>query len=94
MILKTGYKICRKIELCSGGYIFNFIDDKIYASTNFISKDCIIDDSYKIAEVSVNVDNEVEILTIISKEDLESYNLNIFGVPFIQKGFSRSLIVE
>lgn len=93
MVLNTGYKICRKINLCSGGYIFDFIDDKIYCSIISIPKNCVIDDSYKVAAVSVNVDNEVEILAIISKEDLESYNLNILGVLFSQEGFVRALTV-
>lgn len=94
MVLKTGYKICRKIELGSGGYIFDFIDDKIYDSISFIPKNVIIDDSYKVTEVSMNVDTELEILSIISKEELESYNLNILGFIPVQEGFGRGLFIR
>lgn len=94
MILKHGYKICRRIELGSGGYTFNFIDDKIYDRINFIPKSLVIDNSYMVAEVVMNVDTELEITAIISKEELESYNLNILGFIPGQKGFGRELVVR
>lgn len=103
MVLCTGYKIGRKLDINGGGYIFDFIDDKIHECIGSVFKEDVVDNSYKIFKIEINVENELNITEIISSEKLiseylKSYNSNllefILNAKDVSKEHIKALIIR